>query len=218
VGYVEWRRLRRQQREWDLTDKQVELRLIDAEFTEQRYSVQNASSKEEELRLYKAKLDGKLRNWQYLVKVSVVNTTSAELLALSADLQIPQFDIERIELNKDDSRPQRLPLRHTYDLLKKRRIAKVDFPVAIPPKGAIGFVFLGEWYFDAPNLVETPPASATFSLQLDDKSDHKLSLSFKETESLEIRYTPTGELTWGPHAIKFPHLYEVPESEDDIPF
>jgi hypothetical protein len=85
VAYVEWRRLRRQQREWDLTDKQVELRLIDAEFTEQRYSVQNASSKEEELRLYKAKLDGKLRNWQYLVKVSVVNTTSAELLALSAD-------------------------------------------------------------------------------------------------------------------------------------
>lgn len=223
VAWIEWQRLRRQRTEWALVDKKVEIRVIESQFVVYRWSVEGTKDKDEQLRLYKSKLDGKLREWDYLVKVSVVNTTPTELLALSADLQIPQFDIERIELDKQYRRPPQLPFRYTYDLLGKNRLAKEDFPIAIPPKSAMGFVFFGGWFFDAPNLVDDPPITATFTVRLDDKTEHKTTIIFEETDGLDLRYTPTGNLEWSPHLEKYPHLYNsdtesVSKAEDDVPF
>jgi len=208
VAWIEYQRFRRQQAEWALSDKKLEMRIIEAMYVEYRWLAEGVRDKDEQLRIYKSQLDSKLREWDYLVKVSIINTTSTELLVLSAELEISQFDIRRAKIDEQHKRPPQLPFIHTYHLMTKSRLYSVDFPVAVPPKSSTGFAFLGGWFFDAPNLVETPPSTATFTIKLDDKSEHKLTISFEKTDSLEVDYLSNGEMLWAPHAEKFADQYK----------
>lgn len=217
VAWIEWQRLRRQRAEWAELDKKVELRVLEGASTEYRWSTEYAANKDEELRLYKSKLDGKLREWVYFAKVTVADTTGNELLVLTANLEIPQVEVEKIQLDKQYIRPQRVPVQIVHDLFGKQRLLTADFPIRIPPHSSTGFVYLGEWHFDAPNLVQKPPTAATFSLVLGDKSEHKITVPFQEGGSPEIVYAPNGEWAWGPHVEKSPELNPTP-SEEEIPF
>ena len=217
VAWIEWQRLRRERTEWAEADKKIELRVLEAASQELRWSVEQAREKDEELRLYKSKLDRKLREWIYFAKVTIANTTPNELLILAANLEIPQFEVEKVQLENQYIRPQQVPIQTVHDLFGKQRLLDIDFPIRIPARSSVGFVYLGDWHFDAPNLVQKPPTTATFSLVLGDKSEHKITVPFQEGGSPEIGYAPNGELVWGPHYEKFPQLFRTPQ-DDEIPF
>jgi hypothetical protein len=228
VALIEWQRFRRQRSEWARADAKVELRVIEASYNESRFSTRTVKDKDEELRIYKAELDGKLREWSYLVQVSVVNTTETEILALAADLEIPEFNIIEgfAPKGKDDPLVRHVspPTAYKYNLMSKELLSLVDFPVAIPLKSATGFIFYGHHNFDFPSIVQDPPQVARFNLKLGDRSEHGLPVVFQKSDRLNIWYSWDGIRGWAPHMKKFEHIYQkpkqpaTPESMDDIPF
>jgi hypothetical protein len=229
VAWIEWKRYGRQKSEWKLSDKKIDIRVVDAYSTHKRWSVSTAINKDEELRIYKSKLDGKLEEWKYLVIVSVVNTSPNDILVLSAELELPQINIQKIQLSEEYKRPQELPFNNVYNYLSKEKLNDIDFPLKIEEKSTNGLVFFGGWYFDAPNLVDMPPSTATVTFILDDKSEHRKVIKFEEKEyrSFEDAYTISRELHWMPHVRKFGENYDINNEKeveaqtnevDEIPF
>ena len=155
-----------------------------------------------------------------MVKIAYTNLTDVDILATSISLEIQQPNFEKATLKKQYQVNPFYPKLERYDLMKKNVIKNNDLPIVIPGKSTSGVVYLGEWDFDYPNLVNSLPLTATFKILLEDGSFRNINIDFTKSDEIsEIAYSSNGVMHWAPAIEK--HLEEIDKEEsknEEIPF
>lgn len=177
VGVIEILRYRRELSHWKKEDQKIELTLIQAKQIYLRWETNNYSSDEEKVRLYESGLIGKIESWKFFIMISFSNLTEQDILAIGLNLE--QFQPKMVKPKKEDrkyfSGYKRQVLRR-YNLLTKQLIEDHELPILIPARGKSGVVFVGDFQYDYPNLVENVPAKFRFVIKTDNCSSQSLDI------------------------------------------
>lgn len=218
IAWIEYQRHRHEKIDWELKEKKIELRVIESDSIEKRWKAESCRDEAEKLRIYESDINGKIKEWEFLIKIVISNLTNSDVLALSMVLEIPQLNIEKKTLKdkaiKEKCHEYKLL---KYDLMKKNIINDWDLPIVIPANTSTGIVLFGRWTFDYPFLVMSKPTTSTFKVVLDDKTTRSIRIDFNEKDDYylnDIRSGPDGYEAWSPYLEKIGFLTQ----EDELPF
>lgn len=207
VGWIEFKRYSREKKEWDRTDKKVELIKLTTQSCISNWDTKYENDTEK-IRLYESGLNGKIRYWRFFIKYEIANLTGQDILAHSISLEIPQPKM--IKPHKEDKKyfnGYKGQTLKRYNLLSKEITDNSDFPIIIPAHSKIGMVFFGDNEFDYPNLVEEVPRTGLLKIVFDGNMTLTDEFSFDNLEDesylTEIDYITMGEgLDWIPYMEK----------------
>ncbi|HAE43221.1 MAG TPA: hypothetical protein DCG34_09945 [Clostridiales bacterium] len=177
VGVIEILRYRRELSRWKKEDQKIELTLIHANQNYLRWKTDNHSSDEEKVRLYESGLIDKIRDWKFFIMISFSNLTDQDILAIGLNLEHPQPKM--VMPKKEDKKyfsGYKNQVVRRYNLLTKQLIEDFDLPLVIPARGKSGVVFVGDFQYDYPNLVEDVPAKLRFVIKTDNSTSQSLDI------------------------------------------
>ena len=184
VGVIEILRYRRELSSWKKEEKQIEINLIRANQNHTRWENCDYLSDEEKVRLFESGLLNKINEWKFLVILSITNLTDHDILALEVYLAQPQPKlVEPKEENKKYFSGYKRQVVRRYDLLTKQLLEDIDLPLTIPAHGKAGIVFVGDFQYDYPNLVEGIPSKLRFIIKTDSNLTHSLEIEPENTLS-----------------------------------
>lgn len=207
VGIIEILRYKRDTSKWKKEDQKLEVSIIDANQGVTRWKTRNMDGDEEKVRLYESGLIDKVSSWKFIIVISLTNLTDHEILAHKIKLE--QLQPNMIKPKKENKKffiGYKNQVLHRYNLLTKQIIEDYDLPLIIPAHGKSGIVFVGDFNYDYPNLVEDTPNEVKFSIQIEENEIHSVVIKFENTLSFfgsEIDYdSETEETHWVPYFDK----------------
>ena len=218
VAWIEFQRLRREKEEWKLKDKKIDIKILSVEANENRWNPTIYKDEKKKLSIYEKGLNDKVSDWMFIIKIAYSNLTDRDILVTMAELEIPMpnYEVAKIEGTKQE---RFYPIKITkYDLMKKTLINEYSFPLVIPQKSTAGIVFLGNWNFNYPYLVNSVPSSSSLIIKLDDGINRQINIDFsKAGDIMELAYSSSGNPHWEPALNKSKEEIEKAEL-DEIPF
>lgn len=113
--------------------KKFEAKIIFAASGINHWHPKDYIDKDEKLRVFEAELPGKIKDWNFIIKIEMENLTDHDLLAYDIILDIPE-PIKKI-LSETNSKLLKNFPRQTitkYDLIEKNVINDSGFPFVIP--------------------------------------------------------------------------------------
>ena len=181
--------------------------MISAEVMETRWDPSKIYSNEERLRIYEERLNGKLQDWQALVKFTITNLTDHNLLILSTNSHFSKPESTVSPFVKQEGVKPYAGSTRKYDLMKKCLLNYKD-PIELPAKAQIGIVIVAYCEIDRSVWVDQGPSQVTISVKLDDGRTHEKEVRLAEAvEMSEVDWVygddPTEKkLHWVPYLVK----------------
>jgi hypothetical protein len=143
----------------------------------------------------------------------MANLTDQAIMAHSLNLEIPAPKL--IKPQKQDKKyftGYKYQVVRKYDMVQKTIIEDFNLPLIISPHSKTGVVFIGQYEFDYPNLVDDIPTNLLFKMEIDNNEKFDLQIIPNEQENAyeltEVDETTDGEnIHWIPYMEKneIPH-------------
>lgn len=202
VGVIEIFRYNRERSNWKKEDQKIDISIINAHEVTARWSTDRLfDDNEEKVRLYESGLLDKVSDWKFIIMISLTNLTNQEILAHK--LLLEQLQPKMTKPRKEDKKyflGYKNQVLRRYNLLTKEIIEDHDLPLVIPAHGKSGIVYVGDFEYDYPNLVEDVPNVVKFVIEIENNERRSVEITldnFLSFSGEEIDFnTDTGETHW----------------------
>lgn len=218
LAWIEIQRHRHEKVEWKLRDKKIDIKILTVESNISYWDPSTYNDEKQKLAIYEKGLTNKVSEWLFVVKVSYSNLSDRDILITSADLEIPMPSYE-VGKTTGENKTRFYPITlHKYNLMEKTLITGYSFPLVLPQKSTGGIVFLGDWSFNFPYIVNSVPMSSTLLIKLDDGQTRQIAIDFSGVGNIEeLAYSSLGNAHWEP-ALHKSQAEIIEDDEANLPF